>query len=258
MQSRWLTRAVLAVVVSSHVGSMGASPGRAQNHDAFLAAETNVPLTVDTGWLVERQLSVAHQEPRLGVPSFLWATEPRPPLRKAAPEDAARAHLRGLGELYRLTPEHLDELSLTQLHRPSFGPFIARFGQSVHGIPVFRNQLNVVMSQRLELVAVSGHLAPSPLLTHAEGIPVNVAFRASPQSALARAFAALTGTQLSPEDFEVAGDSPGGYLPFRLDDRAALASGYGVVSTPRARRVYFLLADRLEPAWYVEQVKVKV
>ena len=110
-------------------------------------------------------------------------------------EQAARAHLESFADLYRLTSADVGAASLTELQRlPSGqGPLIARFGQSVNGIPVFRNSLQVVMNRELGMTAITGYLAPGALVRSAARTKVASAFRLSSEQAIAQAFLAAIG-----------------------------------------------------------------
>src|SRR5262245_50722194 len=101
---------------------------------------------------------------RYGVPSFLWAG------RLAAPSAAARAtgragailaargHLTRIAGYYRLDADDVAEAQVREVHDTGAGGIIVRFGREVDGVPVFRDEMNVMMDRSLGLVAVSGFL----------------------------------------------------------------------------------------------------
>src|SRR5205823_6317910 len=104
-------------------------------------------------------------EKRLGVPTFFWA--PQFPdagsLRDAGvtPEQAARRYLFTYAALYKIAPSAVNELPLTNLHDTGKGAVIATFHSREQGIDLFRDELHVVMNQKLQLIAISGYLNPN-------------------------------------------------------------------------------------------------
>lgn len=226
--------------------------------DAFLIAPSAQPLTVSASALASRDARVEASEPRLGVPTVVWSLGGATPSNlghRATAEQAARAHLESFADLYRLTSADVGAASLTELQRlPSGqGPLIARFGQSVNGIPVFRNSLQVVMNRELGMTAITGYLAPGALVRSAARTKVASAFRLSSEQAIAQAFAGLSKTEISAGSLVPAtAEDAGGYTRFELASPGRAPHGWALSEPARVRRVYFTLPDRLEPALYVE------
>ncbi len=184
-----------------------------------------------------RRSHVTAQEPRRGVPTILWAervTGARAPRAQGlSAAEAARQHLLRYAAVYRLHPEEVARLAVTTFHDPGRGAVVVGFGRAVDGVPVLRDELDVVMTAELQLVAFTGSLA-----THRRP---RAAFQLTAETALAAAARSLTGAlvrELEPtaprhgwRRFEAAG-------PF--------------TEPSRARPVYFDDGAQLAPAWQLE------
>ncbi len=216
------------------------------NYDAFLDSAAQLPVVEAKSARAAERLAgarIAHVEPRLGVPTFVWtASEPATPSLRAlgvTPEQAARRTLFNYAELYRFAPAELAEVSTARVHDTGEGVVIVSFERVLEGIPVFRDQLNVAMTQRLEPVALTGYLTPhtqTPFRTQPR-------FVLSAASAVGWAFYDLTGSRLLPAQLlPSAGAHEGGW------ERFTTASGLA----PRARPVWYGLAEGLEAAYHVE------
>jgi hypothetical protein len=213
--------------------------------DAYLESARQVPLEVgllpEARALLQRS-HVTAMEPRRGVPTILWAERVpgvRPPRAMGlGPAEAARQHLLRYAAVYRLHPEEIGRLAVTQMHDLGTDAVVVGFGRVVDGVPVLRDELDVVMTEGLELVALTGSL------------PVHTAprseFRLGVESALSTAARALTGELVKPE--RVTLPVPGWQ---RLDVPAPF------VAPARARRVYFDDAEALVPAWQLEVVTAR-
>ncbi|MFL5247314.1 MAG: hypothetical protein ACJ79V_05770, partial [Myxococcales bacterium] len=171
-----------------------------------------------------------HLDERLGIPTFLQAVP-----RQAGPDlvaaEAAREHLATFAPLYGMTSDQAMSADLRALHDTGRGAIIARFGQSIAGVDVFRDELRVVMDRQKRVIALSGYLA-----REAAGATPGTFKRGERDavvSALAELGAATTVRDLGPRD--------GGYFAYALDGGSA-----------RAKRVFFHLPGNLEPAHYVE------
>lgn len=102
-----------------------------------------------------------HIEERLGVPTFLWVRHRETGgtaglgSQGMRPEMvAARGHLGRHAALYRLSQRDVDSATGASIHNAGRGAVIVKFRQSVGGVEVFREELNVVMGQGLDLVAI--------------------------------------------------------------------------------------------------------
>ena len=162
-------------------------------------------------------------------------------------EGTARAHLRDVAELYRITTSEVDALSMHNLQRFPNGAAIVRFRNPIDGIEVFRERVNVLLDRSGGLVAVGGF---------AMGVPANQrksaqAFATTPQQAVATALADYGFPPAIADDLQSTGEQ-GGY--------ALLALPAGVVSddecvleeTARVKRVWFRITAGLVAAYYVE------
>ncbi len=188
---------------------------------------------LEAGW-------VTSTEPRYGVPTFFWATRPEKPARSfrdlgLSPEQAARRYLWTHAELYRGEPRRWAEARLASVHDlGDGGAVIVAFQQDVGGVRLFRDEVKVVMSSKLELVALAGYLTPQVK-------PLGV-FQLSAPSAVQSAFQDLTGRGLEAAALRAL-KSEAGYERFALPGEATPA---------RARKVYFPVPQGLEPGFYVE------
>ncbi|MFO0595023.1 MAG: myxosortase-dependent M36 family metallopeptidase [Myxococcaceae bacterium] len=216
--------------------------------DVFLSSNRVTPLNRelprDTAALVSTA-TITQTEPRFGVPTFVFAArDPHAPdlrLQGLTPEAVARRALFAWAPLYRLDPVALAEAPLLHVHDLGTGAVIVQFGQQLDGVRVFHQRLNVVLTQKLELVALSGALAPLPWVDHR--------FALSPESALAVAFEASYGLVTTDGAFRSSGFDFAGAQRF---DASNLESHD--VSLARTRRVLYPDVDQkqLVPAFHVE------
>src|SRR3954470_19815735 len=171
-----------------------------------------------------------HLDERLGIPTFLQAVP-----RQAGPDlvaaEAAREHLATFAPLYGMTSDQAMSAYLRAVHDTGRGAIIARFGQSIAGVDVFRDEVRVVMDRQKRVIALSGYLA-----REAAGATPG-AFKRGERDAVASALAEL-GAATTVRDL---GPRDGGYFAYVLDGGSA-----------RAKRVFFHLPGNLEPAHYVE------
>ena len=198
-----------------------------------------------------------HTHDQLGVPSFLWASGDNAASRAVrglragaqSPESTARAHLRDYSHLYRMGPAEVDALTLLELHDLGRGPVIARFGQRVQGVEVFREEVKVAMDRTLGLVSLSGALTGD-----VAGLRALPQFRLSPTEALSAGLDDLHGQKLLFSDLVSRGVKEGGYEEFDLHPESPLAASIHFSNPARAKKVLFHHPDRYEPAWYLELV----
>ena len=230
---------LLTLVVTGLLGVADAP----REYDAYLENPTARALTEglrpEALELLSRSLVTA-VEPRRGVPTILWAERfpgARAPREQGltAPE-AARQHLLRYAAVYRLRPELIARLIVSEVHDLGRGAVVVGFARAHEGVPLLRDELDVVMTERYELVAFTGSLATEPR-------PLGE-FRLSAQTALATAAQHLGGTFAPPELLRLREVRPGGWS---LHEAAGLFA-----SPPRARRVYFDDGFTLRPAWHLE------
>jgi large repetitive protein len=204
------------------------------DQDAFLSSSARAKLTT-----AERAELRDAAEPgtevqlerRLGVPTILWAAEAAP--GGGPPRRAARRHLERLAPVYRLAGSDVDSAKVASVHDTGRGGIIVTLRQTVGGVPVYREEANVLMTRDLGLVGVSGYLAPVDSLV--------APFTLDARDAVASAAGDLLGRAVAPDTLEVTGHN-GPYVVF---DAEAL-------SAARATRVMYRLPGGLEPAYYVE------
>jgi hypothetical protein len=199
--------------------------------------------------------TVAHVEPRLGVPTFVWGAKAGPQtaavlgsLEALPPAVAARRHLFELAELYRLGEADVAAAQVRAVHDTGAGGLIVTFRRDLEGLTVFRDELSVLMNRQRDLVAVSGHLArpTSP----AQGLRARFALTAPTAAALA--FEDLTGERLDPAALTVKDGARGGYSQLELSIAARAALKVAPSIPLRTKPVLFELAEGLEPGFYVE------
>src|SRR5690348_1913895 len=99
-------------------------------------------VTAPEPWPDATPASVAHRDPRLGVPSFVWITRTGLPHADSARE-AASATLRGIAHAYELSPRALASIGSVEIHDSGAGPVVARWKQRVGSIEVFRGGLSL-------------------------------------------------------------------------------------------------------------------
>jgi MYXO-CTERM domain-containing protein len=190
---------------------------------------------------------VASRDAKRGAPSFLWAAKPAVGGRAAhlSHEAAARWHLGELAARYGVDASALASMKVVQVHDLGRGGVIVQLRQAPGGVELHRSDVKVLMDRAHELVAVGG--SPHP----AGGVaPKGAAFTRSLGQAITAAFRDLYGVALSPAMLVDRKEIKGGYDHF---DLGALP-GYRFVHPARVKPVYFPLADRLVPAYFVELV----
>ncbi|MFZ5445200.1 MAG: myxosortase-dependent M36 family metallopeptidase [Myxococcota bacterium] len=215
--------------------------------DVFLSSRKELPVPAALPEPTARLVAggrISGREPRLGVPTFFWAERQRfvEDLRAQGltPEHAARRALFTYAPLYRFAPATLAESPLVELHDTGVGGVIARFEHRVDGVPVFHERLNVLLTQKLELVAITGAFSPLAWL-HRE-------FKLGAATALSVAAEGAFGRHLEPSAFQLTALDDARALRFRVNDEQVR---FGLV---RAQQVLFPDVDgrELVASWYVE------
>jgi len=196
-------------------------------------------------------------EPRLRVPTFVWAQRPEQALsavandaakgtpRKGKKEEAAaRAHLGRNASLYQLDLADIDAASAVMTHNTGRGPVIVKLRQQVRGIEIFREEINIVMNRGLELVGIGGYIS-SASTPDVRG--KDLAFELNDRAAALAAVSDLTGITFRNNDLK---NTPArdGYDYFTLD----ASSGIQLEEPIRLKKVFFHLQNGLEAAYYVE------
>jgi large repetitive protein len=195
--------------------------------------------------------SVVQTDARLGVPTFLWAREPRVAaspgqwLRSGSlPAVAAsRAALADYASLYGLSGSDVDSAVVAQVHDLGKGPILVKYRGEVGGVEVFREELNVVMDRTLKPVALSGYISGAATPATRSGLDFQLSAAAGASNAVAHlARTAIDAAQLVPAG------SHDGYDHFTL----TTAAGVPLDEPIRVKKVLFHLPEGLEPAYYVE------
>jgi hypothetical protein len=188
-------------------------------------------------------------EERLGVPTFLWldpsqlrGTLPVGNGAERAEIAMARGILQGAGNAYGLNENDVTGATAEGVINSGHGPVIVKFAQQVNGIQIFREELNVLMNQKLEPVAISGYIS-----SRSTSVVGNGGFSRSEAVAATDALKDLTSVGLSASQLTAAG-SRDGYDFYTV----ANASGVQLADPVRMKKVYFHVADGLVPAYYVE------
>ncbi|NTX35063.1 hypothetical protein HUA78_11475 [Myxococcus sp. CA033] len=195
-------------------------------------------------------LSIAHEEERLGVPTFVWGDGTQAKVSASAapqrPEQVARGLLERYAPVYRLERTDADHVPVTAVQRLPSGGGIVTFGQRVEGIEVFRQSLKVLLDSRQSLVAMSGHLSP---VGSTPRFSKGAAFILQPREAIARAYRDLEGHALPPASLAETGPARPPYQSFELSPGPRTVRLRG---TTRTKPVYYPMPDALVPAYYVE------
>lgn len=186
---------------------------------------------------------------RFAVPSFVWAANARPGIVAAkvaqSSESVAREYVASYAPLYGLDSADIGVAYVSAIHDTGRGAIVVKLKQRIGDVEVFREELNVVMDRDRELIALSGHISAVPRTSRLVASSVAApAFLLSPGAAIAAAYFDATSherpidvNELQPRGSDAAG--------FQLYEREGSAS-------IRAKRVYFHLPDRHEPAYYLE------
>lgn len=181
-------------------------------------------------------------EKRLGVPTVLWAADPGTPsllpaarvMPRAAVVHAARAHVRRLAGLYRLSRRDVGSARVSFVHDTGRGAVIVRLHQTVDGIEVFGEAMNIAMNRDLTLIGITGYLSPAHVLP---GRPIRLSAR--------EAASAGTRDVLGRQQFRS-----------RLVKRAGSVAGFEVFRVPNgsvhAKQVLYRTVAGLRPAYQVE------
>jgi hypothetical protein len=196
-------------------------------------------------------LGIDYYDKTLDKPTFVWAGKRAESLdfvafRKGAGAPTyARAYLRRFAGELRTGADAVNNARLVWVHDDGRGPVIARYQQVVDGYDVVNRQLNVVMDQDLNLVAISGYFASNKKApTKAE----LAAFGAGPQKAMNAAFNDLD-LPLSAYKLHRTANHAGGFVHF-APSKSKVGPGSVQVTAPvGAKKVLFPVGNKLVPAW---------
>ncbi|HLA94826.1 MAG TPA: hypothetical protein VK612_03830, partial [Pyrinomonadaceae bacterium] len=202
-------------------------------------------------------------ESRFNVPTFLWASDPGPARsmrqdavgKKDDAVAAARSHIGSYADRYRLSRKDIAAARVEMVHNTGTGAIIVKFQQDLGGVPVFRDELNVVMNRDLQLISLSGYLTGD----HAVDTSSASNFRLQPEDALAAALADLSGRSVDTSALQRT-EAPKGDALSKTDDqytrftsdRKALPGFFFSEEPSRTKAVMFHMPDGYTPAYYVE------
>jgi hypothetical protein len=207
---------------------------------------------------------VVQMEGRLGVPTFLWATDSGraktlsslASTRRADAAGTAFEHLGKYASRYRLSGADIADLRVASVHDTGTGAIIVKLKQTVGGIEVFRDEMNVIMNRKLQLIAISGYVTGGT-----EAVLVDSAtaggFKLTPAQAVASAAADLSGSAVSPTvvratknpvaQVSVKGQSTYSYFTADLGGSAQMSE------PARVKQVMYHTDKGFVPAYYVEE-----
>ncbi|HWT00633.1 MAG TPA: M36 family metallopeptidase [Pyrinomonadaceae bacterium] len=204
------------------------------------------------------QMEAGHpvqMEQRLGVPTFLWAVNSgkartlsaRAETRRADAAAAAYEHLGNYGARYRLSGPDIAGISIAGVHDTGRGAIIVKLKQSIGGIEVFRDEMNVIMNRKLQLLAISGYLTGGG----SDAVSIDGSgFSLTREQAVARAVGQLSDSAVSPSAVRGTTNAKAtpGYSYFTAD----LGDGARVGDPARVKQVMFHTAEGFVPAYYIE------
>jgi len=199
--------------------------------------------------------TVMQTEPRLGVPTVIWARETQATAARTRslaagvthPElSAARAMLADYAPLYGLASADVTSAVVAGVHDVGTGPILVKYRAQLGGIEIFREELNVVMTRKLAPVALTGYLTST---TTPPTSPAGLAFQLSAPAAARIAVNQVAHTAIDAAALVAAG-SRDGYDRFGV----AATAGVPLDEPVRIKKVYFHAASGLEAAYYAEVI----
>lgn len=197
-----------------------------------------------------------HYDEQLDRPTFIWASDN---VGKGLDFYAykhgegalsyAPAYLKQFASRLKIVPSSIDQAELVFLHDDGEGPVIARYQQRVNGLEVMNRQLNVVMNQNLELIAITGYFATAKAARN-EGF--SNAFRGGPTKAMNAMFNDL-GIGVSAYNLYDTTQSKAGFSQFAplAGSTASLKAATGIQLTAPvgAKKVLFPVDGALVPGY---------
>jgi len=222
------------------------------NYDALANSNASKDLSPEAKAKAEKLVkhgATMQVEKRLGVPSFLFANAESAQNKnqgtgRTTEESAARGHMAKFAPLYQLADYDLATAELKSIHNTGRGAIVVQLRQRIDGVEVFRDEIKVVMNQKLDLVAMSGYI---PTWTKGR----TGAFTLSPAQAIALAFQDLTDAQINTPSLEWR-ETRDEFDFFTLDTQTESGINLHMVEPSRVKRVMFDLPEGLEPAYYLE------
>ncbi len=269
---------LVGITATRGQGSDAASKKRElSNFDALAASKRSAAPGVETASGVAESLGlqdddtarpqmeaghIVQMESRLGVPTFLWATNSgkartlsaRAETRRTDATSAAFEHLGNYASRYHLSGADIADLHVASVHDTGKGAIVVKLKQSIGGIEVFRDEMNLIMNRNLQLVAISGYLTGGT-----DTLSIDSAASGSKLTkaqAVASAVGNLTGGAVSPTAMRSAANPSAqvgakGVSEYSYFTFAAI--GEAQMGTPaRVKQVMYHGVDGFVPAYYVE------
>lgn len=225
--------AFLAVSLLGLVAADASASGRPNFNDS-LTARSPIPAPAPTGIVFGR-------DPGRGVPSLMVIPQAAPAPAHLDRVAAARHYLYRHRQAYKAPRGSVAGARHLFTHDTGRGAIIIGFRQTVAGVDVFQGDVKVMMRRSGELVGIGGSLHPSAVPGGAQ------TFTLDKTEAIELALHDLYGAKAA--DARLVPRRPrGGWDVFVLEDHPSLR----FVEPARVKKVYFPLADRLVPAYFVE------
>jgi hypothetical protein len=191
--------------------------------------------------------SADHRNKLLNVNTFSWATSDQKvsPVpfnvlnRKVAVAQASQHFATVQGVSHGVSSQSLAQSEVKYVHDTGRGGLITKYQQKVNGLEVHQRQFNVLLNQKMELVATSGYFSKAKAPLKALGTQ----FKLSAGEAISKAFVDMSGETLS---LSQAGEK-GKYQHFK-----AQSEQYTFSDDPRGKKIYYPGLKQLIPAYYVE------
>jgi hypothetical protein len=238
------------------------------NYDAFTATPARPEMENLVQAHQQEQSGSARMtqfEPRLGVPTFLWAETRKQPeaasktrQKSYKPDDlktAAKAYLGNYASRYRMEKADVLAAEAVSVHDTGKGAIIVKFKQSIDGVEVFRDEMNVIMNRDLQLVALSGYMTG----TGSQNPEAQRSFLLQPEEAITKAVQDLTGGSLDAgglqqvKSYDAENAAPQDkYLHFSTENAAPKSFSFSPASPLRSKKVFYHTAEGFVPAYYIE------
>ncbi|HET9679923.1 MAG TPA: M36 family metallopeptidase, partial [Gammaproteobacteria bacterium] len=197
-----------------------------------------------------------HYSEQLDRPTFIWAGNNAGKgldfyayKRGEGALSYAPAYLKQFASRLKIAPSAIDHAELVFLHDDGEGPVIARYQQRVNGLEVMNRQLNVVMNQNLELIAISGYFATAKAARNKD---FSDAFRGGPTAAMNATFNDL-GIGVSAYNLYDTNQTKGGFAQFAPTAGSTslnkAAGGVQLTAPVGAKKVLFPVDGELVPGY---------
>ncbi len=218
--------AVLATLLAGSAAHAG--DFELPNYNAYDDAKVVSPRPVPASQLVREAVGgVSGMDEKRNVPSFFWAPKTgviAPAAASGKAEDAARFYLDHYASQYGADRSAVASAKVRVVNNfGGRGGVTVVFRQWVAGVEILRNDVKVVMTKNLELVAIGGSLHGA-LST---GAKRGNTWKLAPEAAIARAVNDFFAISSSPSDFVDAKKTKDGYKYFEFAGTPeSVAAGY--------------------------------